>query len=383
MEKLWFENVPFLSTEIVDVLKYQTILMPNWKWIVLATGIVLGFVLQPIIRWVLKKIKEHNRFAKKFPQSFWGYFVKAEIERPLAWLIVTALWFATATAAALPEKFHTGFDHIVRAVLAISLIRLIYYAVDAMGSVFSDYAAKTESTMDDQLAPFATKSMKALVIILGLLIVLQSFGLNVMSLLAGLGLGGLALALAAQDTAANLFGSITILFDTPFQIGDLIKVKDIEGTVEEIGFRSTRIRTPYNSVITVPNAMMAKETVDNMGARPFRRIRQNIGIAYETPPEKIEEFCARLRYAIKQDGLVIPETVIVNFNNFADSSLNVLVNFHLRALTADEELSHQQTIFTEILTIGAELKIDFAYPTRTVYHRSLSEPAAVSTTTAQ
>ena len=374
MEKLWFENVPFLSTEIVDVLKYQAVLMPNWKWIVLGTGIVLGFVLQPIFRWVLKIIKEHNHFAKKFPKTFWGYLLKAEIERPISWLIITSLWFATATAASLPEHFHTGFDHVVRAILAISLIRLIYFAVDAMGSVFSDYAAKTESTMDDQLAPFATKSLKALVIILGLLIVLQSFGLNVMSLLAGLGLGGLALALAAQDTAANLFGSITILFDTPFQIGDLIKVKDMEGTVEEIGFRSTRLRTPYNSLITVPNAMMAKETVDNMGARPFRRIRQNIGIAYETPPEKIEEFCARVRYAIKQDALVVPETVIVNFNNFADSSLNVLVNFHLRAITADEELSHQQVIFTEILQIGAELKIDFAYPTRTVYHHTVTSP---------
>lgn len=374
MEKMWFENVPFLSSEIVDVLKYQTILMPNWKWIVLGTGIVLGFVLQPLIRWVLKKIKEHNRFAKKFPKSFWGYFLKFEIERPISWLLIFALWFATATAAALPGKFHSGFDHVVRGLLAIAMIRLIYYAVDAMGQVFSDYAARTESTMDDQLAPFATKSLKALVIILGLLIALQSFGLNVMSLLAGLGLGGLALALAAQDTAANLFGSITILFDTPFQIGDLVKVKDMEGTVEEIGFRSTRIRTPYNSVITIPNAMMAKETVDNMGARPFRRIRQNIGIAYETPPAKIEEFCGRVRYAIKQDRLVIPETITVNFNNFADSSLNVLVNFHIRTHLADEELTHQQVIFTEILQIGAELGVDFAYPTRTVYHHTVANP---------
>lgn len=373
MEKLWFENIPFLSTEVVEILKYQTILMPNWKWIVLGTGIVLGFLLQPILRWVLKKIKEANRIAKRFPKSFWGYLLRAEIERPISWLLVTALWFATATAASLPEKFHAGFDHLVRAILAISLIRLIYYAVDAMGSVFADYAAKTESTMDDQLAPFATKSLKALVIILGLLIVLQSFGLNVMSLLAGLGLGGLALALAAQDTAANLFGSITILFDTPFKVGDLVKVKDMEGVVEEIGFRSTRIRTGYNSIITIPNAMMAKETVDNMGVRPFRRIRQNIGIAYETPPEKIEEFCGRLRYAIKQDGLVVPETVVVNFNGFGDSALNVLVNFHLRTNVADEELHHQQVIFTEILQIGAELKIDFAYPTRTVYHREMAQ----------
>ncbi|MFS4460739.1 mechanosensitive ion channel family protein [Bdellovibrio sp. HCB2-146] len=371
IEKLWFEKLDFLSEDMIAVLKYQVILIANWKWIVLVTGLVLGLLIRPLIQWVLKKIKEHNLIAKKYPKSFWAYLLALQIERPLSWLLLTSLWFAVGHAADLPEKFHTGYDNFVRAFLAFHLIRLLYYVVDAIGSVFSDYAAKTESTMDDQLAPFATKTMKVLVVVLGLLIVLQSFGLNVMSLLAGLGLGGLALALAAQDTAANLFGSITILLDTPFKLGDWVKVKDMEGTVEEIGFRSTRIRTFYNSVITIPNAMMAKETVDNMGMRPFRRIRQNVGIAYETPPEKIEEFCARVRYAIRQDGLVNPDTVSVNFNNFADSSLNILINFHLRAATGQEELDHQEKIFVDILKIGSELGIDFAYPTRTVYHRNV------------
>ncbi len=253
--------------------------------------------------------------------------------------------------------------------MAIWVIRLLYYAVDGLTAVFAQLALKTESTYDDQLVPFASKTLKVLVVVLGFLIVVQSFGLNVMSLLAGLGLGGLALALAAPDTAANLFGSITILFDNPFKIGDWVKVKDMEGTVEEIGFRSTRIRTFYNSLITIPNAMMAKETIDNMGVRPFRRIRQVLGVTYETESEKIEQFCEQIRYLLKQHSKVNPETVIVYFNNCNASSLDILVNFHLQVFTGPEELETQQQIFLEILKLAAKMKVDFAYPTQTVYHK--------------
>ncbi|MEN0057381.1 MAG: mechanosensitive ion channel family protein, partial [Bdellovibrio sp.] len=281
------------------------------------------------------------------------------------------IWFAVGDTVALNGKFNIYYEHLLRGILAFYIIRLIYHAVDALQSVFMDMALKTESTYDDQLVPFGSKALKVLVVVLGVLIVLQSFGLNVMSLLAGLGLGGLALALAAQDTAANLFGSITILFDHPFKVGDLIKMKDIEGTVEEIGFRSTRVRTAHNSLITIPNAMMAKETIDNMGVRPYRRVRQSLGLTYETPPEKIEQFCEHLRYTITQHPRVNPETVMVYFNNYNQSSLDVLVNFHLQVFTGAEELEHQQQIFLEIMKIAQKMKVNFAYPTQTVYQTNV------------
>lgn len=369
MEKFLFEESHFFSVELTQFLKHTYLILPNWKWIVLVASILIGIAIRPIVQFLLKEFKKHNPWAKKFPKSFTAYLFKLEIERPAAWLIVTLMWFGISDAIELSGKFETYWEHLLKAFLAIHVIRLVYCAVDAATQVFADIAAKTESTMDDQLVPFASKILKALVVILGFLIVLQSFGLNVMSLLAGLGLGGLALALAAQDTAANLFGSVTILIDNPCKIGDWVKVKDVEGTVEEIGFRSTRIRTFYNSVITIPNATMAKETIDNMGVRPARRVRQTIGLAYETTPEQIEEFCDRLRYLIRQDEKVISETVTVNFNNFNASTLDVLVNFHLRVYTGPEELEHQQRIFLEILKIGSEMKVEFAYPTQTVYYR--------------
>ncbi|MDG0815923.1 mechanosensitive ion channel family protein [Bdellovibrio svalbardensis] len=369
MEKFLFEESHIFSAEIAALLKHTMLIMPNWKWLALVAFIIIGVLIRPLIQFGLKEIKLHNPWTKKFPKSFTSYLFRGEIERPAAWVILGLIWFACGDSIELTGKFQTYYEHFLKAFIAIHVIRLIYYAVDALGSVFADIAAKTESTMDDQLVPFASKILKILVVVLGFLTVLQSFGLNVMSLLAGLGLGGLALALAAQDTAANLFGSVTILVDNPCKIGDWVKVKDVEGTVEEIGFRSTRIRTFYNSVITIPNGTMAKETIDNMGVRPARRIRQILGLTYETPIEKIEEFCDRVRYLIIQDEKVITDTVTVAFNNFNSSSLDVLVNFHLQVFTGPEELAHQQRIFLEIVKIAAELKVDFAYPTNTVYYR--------------
>ncbi|AFY02297.1 hypothetical protein Bdt_2615 [Bdellovibrio bacteriovorus str. Tiberius] len=369
MEKFLFEESQWFTPELTEVLKSTTFVMPNWKWAFLALAITVGILIRPVFHLILKELKKHNPITKKYPRTFWGYFLRTDTDRPLAWILVILLWFAAGDAAELTGKFASYYEHFMRGLIAIFIIRLVYYAVDAACSVLADYTSKTPSTFDDQLVPFASKALKIFVVVMGFLIVLQSFGLNVMSLLAGLGLGGLALALAAQDTAANLFGSITILFDRPFQVGDWVKIKDMEGTVEEIGFRSTRVRTFYNSLITIPNAMMAKETVDNMGVRPARRVRQVLGLVYETAPETIENFCDRVRYYIKSDEKVIADTVTVHFNNYNASSLDVLVNFHLKVYTGPEELQHQQRIFIEILKIAADMNVSFAYPTQTVYNQ--------------
>lgn len=369
MEKFFLEETSWFSSEMIQILKSTVFVMPNWKWGALAIAITLGLFLRPVIQFIVKKTKQHNPFVKKFPKSFLAFFFNLKIERPAAWILIVFAWLIFADAVELSGKFEIYYKHLMHGILAIWIIHLLYLAVDALTSVFAMMAAQTESTYDDQLVPFASKTLKVIIIVLGLLIVIQSFGLNVMSLLAGLGLGGLALALAAQDTAANLFGSITILIDHPFKIGDWVKIKDMEGTVEEIGFRSTRIRTFYNSMITIPNAMMAKETIDNMGVRPARRVRQILGIAYETAPERIEQFCDQLRYMIKQYPKVIPDTVTVYFNNYNSSSLDILVNFHLEVYTGQEELEIQQTIFVDILKTAAAMNVTFAYPTQTVYYK--------------
>lgn len=369
MEKLFSEPGLF-PEDLIPVFKQTLLLQANWKWLVLFTALILGYALRPLLQYLLKQVKIRVRYFEKHPQSFWTYFARQEVERPLAWILVIALWFIGGEIAELKGNLAKYYGHLLNGLLAFHVIGMVYFAVDAIGQVMMDRASKTPSSFDDQLASFSKKAMKILVVTLGLLIVLQSFGLNVMSLLAGLGLGGLALALAAQDTAANVFGSITILFDQPFKVGDQIKVGAVEGIVEEVGFRSTRVRTFYNSLISIPNSIVAKETVDNMGVRPARRIRQDLGLSYDTPPEKIVQFCDSIKYLLVQQPKVRRDSVTVNFNRFDASSLNVLVNFHLEVATGDEELALQQALFLEFLKLAADLKVDFAYPTTTVYYKN-------------
>ncbi|WP_413290678.1 mechanosensitive ion channel family protein [Bdellovibrio sp. HCB337] len=349
-----------------------------WKWLTLVAAFALGTIFFSAFRYAAKKLKQLPFFKKKH-EGFWYYYVRLDLEGPLAWILLSLIWLFTIESLELPIRLDKYLMIAVKIILSVNIVRMVYVAMDAVGEMLKSYTAKTQSTLDDHLAPMAVKTAKLLVIILGVLIVLQNFGVNVMSLLAGLGLGGLALALAAQDAAANLIGSVMILLDRPFSIGDAVKVGDTEGTIESIGFRSTRIRTTYNSLVTIPNSTMAKDKIDNMGLRPYRRIRQVLGIHYDTPPELIEHFCTRVKYLISQEQAVMKDTIQVSFNGFADSTLNVLVIFHLEVFDIQDELNRQQKIFCEILAAAKEMGVIFAYPTQTVYYM---QDAQSSNTTA-
>jgi MscS family membrane protein len=192
-----------------------------------------------------------------------------------------------------------------------------------------------------------------------------------MSLLAGLGLGGLAFALAAKDTAANVFGSIMILWDRPFVVGDWIRVGAAEGTVEEIGFRSTRIRTFYDSQISVPNSQMANVEVDNLGRRLYRRTRQILGVTYDTSPEKMELFLEGLKNIIKASPVTRKDYFHVVFAGYGSSSLEVMLYYFLKVSDWSQELIAKQNINLEILRLAKELNVDFAFPTQTLHVESM------------
>ena len=187
------------------------------------------------------------------------------------------------------------------------------------------------------------------------------------SLLAGLGLGGLAVALAAQDTVSNLFGSITILFDKPFKIGDQIKVLDIEGAIEEIGFRSTRIRSLNNSLVTIPNSIIAKEKIENLTDRKYRRSKQVLTITYETPIERLKFFISELESFLQNKENILKDSVTVKFNNFSAHSLDVLLQFDIDTDDATKALKIQESIFLDIYHIAQQLKVEFAYPTQKLF----------------
>jgi len=228
-------------------------------------------------------------------------------------------------------------------------------------------AQRTESKLDDQLAPVIRKAMKATIGIIGFVWVVQLLGYSVSSLLAGLGIGGLAVALALQDTLGNFFGSIFILLDRPFTVGDWIKVGDVEGVVEDIGFRSTRIRTWPATLVSIPNKTVAGGAIDNWSKMPKRRVVQTVGVTYETSADEMERAVDAIRQIIEGDEGVDKEFIVIRFTDFGDSSLNILLYYFTTATAFADHLAIKQRINLAIMRLLKTMGLSIAFPSTTVY----------------
>ncbi len=261
---------------------------------------------------------------------------------------------------------------VASALTSLSLVLIAVRVVDVIANYFSTRAADTASKLDDQVIPLTSRAVKTGVWIVGIVFVVQNLGIDVGSLMAGLGIGGLAFALAAKDTVENLFGSLTIFTDRPFQIGDWVIIDgNIEGVVEEVGFRSTRIRTFHNSLISVPNAKVANCTVDNMGQRKVRRVKATLGFTYGARRDQLEAFVGRARALLATEPGVWAGTQEVHFASFGASSLDVMLYFFLDVPDWSAELDLKSRILLDLMGIAEELGLSFAFPSQSVYVESL------------
>ena len=198
-------------------------------------------------------------------------------------------------------------------------------------------------------------------------------GLPAYSVLAGLGVGGLAVALAAQQTLANLLGSLIIMFEKPFAVGHFVKVKGIEGTVENVGFRSTRIRTFHNSLVTIPSSQLVNSTIDNMELRESRQVKTILNLTYDTPVEKIEGFIEGIKQILETHPDTRKDNIQVFLYEFGPHSLDILMNFFLQVPDREEELIKRQQILLAILRLAEDNDVHFAFPTQTLHIESLPE----------
>ena len=230
-----------------------------------------------------------------------------------------------------------------------------------------DKAQATQSKLDDALVPLLTKTVKVFVTVMGIIFIAENLDVDVTSLLAGLGLGGLAFALAAKDVAGNLFGSVTVLLDQTFHVGDWVVIGDVEGTVEKIGFRSTRIRTFYNSVVSVPNSGLITTSVDNMGKREFRRLSCKLSIAYDTPPDRIDAFCEGVREIVRLHPYMRKDSFHVYLNELGAASLNILVYVFWKTPDWATELRERHRFLLDCLRLAKRLGVEYAFPTQTLH----------------
>lgn len=347
-------------------LGYTHFYISNEKWLHLLITCIAAILIKWISYQLFSFLKGRDYFRKHSPRLV-DLWLELPIHRTLSWLLATLFWLGAVKTLGLPEKLVSACTLVGKVVLAITIIRLCYLSVNAIGAWITEKAQTTGSRLDYQIVPFVVKTLKVVVVIFGILVTMQNFGIHVVSILAGLGLGGLALALAAQDTAANLFGSITILIDRPFKVGDSVKIGSTEGTVEEVGFRSTRLKTPYNSMITIPNSVVAKESIDNLGVRRVRRLRHTFGFTYSASPEKLKLFQDKFKTYLQQHSLIRKEDILLHVNQLGDFSLQMLMNVHLNVKTLKDELQVQEDVLFTALQIAKESGLEFAYPTQTLF----------------
>lgn len=369
----------FISSETQEFLDTVLFLMPNGKWLALIGGLITLYFIRLFILGFFKRIK--NTLSYFRDKSFMQFFLQLPLERGLSWAVVSLITTAFINSLGLPINMERNFELVLKLIFATNIIRICYLAVEAFGSKIQEWAKTTESQIDDQLAPLATKSLKVLVVITGVLVVLQNLGVNVTALLAGLGIGGVALAFAAQDTVANMFGTVTILLDAPFKLGDRIKIGDTEGHVIEVGFRSTRIRTLYNSVVVLPNSAVAKERIDNLTERNnWIRFRHIIGVTYDANPMQIAKFCTEMTAAFSKDNSIDPARIGVNLESYADSSINIIVAFHYKIQFGQTEGARNQVYLEMIRQALLNTGMDFAFPTRTMIHVNKTDETVIATT---
>ena len=233
-------------------------------------------------------------------------------------------------------------------------------------SLYREYAEKTEGKLDDQLIPILKNFSTLIIVLVGVFRLLILFGADPTAVLTGASIGGLAIAFASQDTVKNLIGTVMIFIDKPFHIGDWIEGGGVVGTVEEVGFRSTRIRAADTSVYQIPNSKLSEIVIKNSGLLLFRRYNTNLGLRYDTPPELIEAFVKGVREIILAHPDTKKDSYNVEFIEFGDSSLNIMLNMYFKTLAwaTMQESKHQ--IHIAIIKLAKALGVDFAFPSTTM-----------------
>jgi MscS family membrane protein len=253
-------------------------------------------------------------------------------------------------------------------ICAFHLIWMLLRFVDFFAMILMEKASLTETKEDDQLIPFITDSLKVFIIILGFFVILGAiFNVNVAALVGGLGIGGLAIALAGKESLENLIASVIIFLDKPFLVGDYVKVGELDGVIEKIGFRSTRIRTLEKSFVTLPNKDLINQPLDNLTLRTARRVKFNLGLAYDTPAEKMKQISQRIEAFIITHPKTQDDKPNIKFHEFGASALQILVLYYINEVDWDIYLDVREEINYQILQIVQEEKAEIAYPTQTLH----------------
>lgn len=346
-------------------LREKGFLLEHWQWLGLVILVIAGWLVAVIARFIL-----HGPVQRLLDRRDWRVprDMVWRLLQPTGFVAMALLWVIGVRWIGLPPGTQVIVMLVVKFMAAFGLVRGAFRFIDIVTWVLRVRAERTPQKFDDLLVPFFDKTAKVVIVAIGIVFIADVLGISPTSLLAGLGIGGLAVALAAQDTVKNLFGSLTVILDRPFEIGDDIKIgADLIGTVEEVGFRSTRLRTWDHTLITIPNGNLISANVDNLGKRSYWRYRALLSLTYDTPPAKIHAFCEGLRELVQRHPETRKEVMQAGLFELGQSSLDVLFVCHFTVKTGAEHVKARHELLCDVVALADRLGVEFAFPTRTIH----------------
>ena len=336
-----------------------------WRIIVLFGIILAAFLVGKIAKYILQKSATS---LEKRDRPVASVTLNA-IARGVVFLSAAVGIAIGLTALEMKATVAEACDTLSAILLTIGVGYMLYWLVEVPSTWFARMAEKTESKLDNMLAPIVRKSLRVTVVLLVLVQIAQILSDKpITSVIAGLGIGGLAVALAAQDTIKNFFGSLVLFVDKPFELGDRIVIDGHDGPVEEVGFRSTKMRTLEGHLVTIPNGELANKTIQNIGKRPHIRRIVNITITYDTPPEKIERAIAIVKELLENhEGMHEDYPPRVYLSDLNADSLNIMAIYWYHPPNYWDYMTFTERFNKEVLCRFNEEGIDFAFPTQTMY----------------
>lgn len=351
-------------------------LLPTYQWLLLGLLVPLGRLVEKLTRWVLTWIGDLV-LGRIDPDFIEARETTAKVWRPVGRLSTAAVWAWGAYTIELPSTVTNLFLTVLVIVAIVAAVLALFRVLDLVAGYLSRRAKRRNRKFDDLIVPLLNTTAKIVVVLGGVIAAVAIFNDELPStLIGGLGIGGIAIALASQETLSNFFGSITLLFDRPFEVGDWVNIEGVEGEVERLGFRSTQIRTGLNSQVTVPNSKLASANVDNLGRRKYRRYLSKLGLEYGTPPERIDAFCEGVVELIRRHPHTRKDFYAAYFNDFGPSSLDVLVVCYFEVSDWATELRERHRLLSDILRLADSVGVSFAFPTQTLHlHRGEDTPA--------
>ncbi len=313
-----------------------------------------------LIQYLLVKLSKALKLVKVTPLIYTLY-------KPIKWIVLFVGFNISLSVLDFDNEINRSIVSGSQSFRIFLLTWILFLIVDFLYAHSQEFWVKKHSQSYQNFMNLSKKFIKITISIIAVIFILAIWNYNVNGLIASLGLAGMAVALAAQDTTKNIFGALMIFGDMPFRVGDWVKTPEVEGYVEEIGMRSTKVRTFEDALVSIPNGVIANVAITNWSAMQKRRIKMTLGLTYATTPTQMKNILQEMRELLRNDVDIDQHTILINFSDYQDSSLGIFCYFFTKSTAWAEYLNVKERINLEFMRIVYDNGASFAFPSQSLY----------------